>query len=278
MTGNVEMAEPRALVLRAAGTNCDRETEYALRQAGFTAERVHVFRLMENPGALGEYQFLVIPGGFSYGDDVSAGKILANQIRHRLVDGLNEFVAAGKLVLGICNGFQVLLKSGLLPWGEACGGRPSEAGPSAQGPTGPGRDTTLAWNDSGRFEDRWVHLRCDSEKCVFLPKGRVIALPIAHGEGKFVCRDEGVLQALRDGDQVAVRYVDEKGDPGPYPINPNGSIDDIAGICDPSGRIFGLMPHPERFVDVTHHPQWTRSRPQHADGQGLFQLAFDYLK
>ena len=259
------MAKPKAIVLRAAGTNCDRETQFALEQAGFDAERVHVFRLMENPAALKAYQFLVIPGGFSYGDDVSAGKILANQMRHHLAGPLNEFLASGKLVLGICNGFQVMVKSGLLPWASV------EPG-SAQ------RDVTLAWNDSGRFEDRWVHLRGESDKCVFLPKGEVIALPIAHGEGKFVPRDGDVLRRLGDDDQVAVRYIDAEGRAGGYPVNPNGSVDDIAGICDPSGRAMGLMPHPERFIDITQHPCWTRGNITRGDGAILFQRAREYLK
>ena len=254
------MATPKALVLRAAGTNCDRETEYALQLAGFAAERVHVFRLMENPSALKEHQFLVIPGGFSYGDDVAAGKILANQMLHRLADALNEFLADKKLLLGICNGFQVMLKSGLLPWGKVSPGSVH-------------RDATLAWNDSGRFEDRWVHLRADSDKCVFLAPGEIIALPIAHGEGKFVPRDEGVLNSFRKGGQAALRYVDAEGRSGPYPVNPNGSVDDVAGLCDPSGRLLGLMPHPERFVEVTQHPRWTRGSVDAADGRVLFQRA-----
>jgi len=259
------MATSKALVLRAAGTNCDRETEFALGQAGFEARRVHVFRLMENPGALTECQFLVIPGGFSYGDDVAAGKILANQMLHHLADALNEFIAAGKLVLGICNGFQVMIKAGLLPWARV---RPGQAN----------HDATLAWNDSGKFEDRWVRLRCESDKCVFLPKGEIIALPVAHGEGKFVPRDDTVLRRLADDDQVAVRYVDARGNPGGYPVNPNGSVDDIAGICDPTGRLMGLMPHPERFVEITHHPQWTRGGIERADGRLFFRQAFDYLR
>jgi phosphoribosylformylglycinamidine synthase subunit PurQ / glutaminase len=258
------MATPKALVLRAAGTNCDGETQFALEQAGFLADRVHVFRLMENPAALKDYQFLVIPGGFSYGDDVAAGKILANQMLHHLADALNEFLADGKLVLGICNGFQVMIKSGLLPWGKV------EAGQA-------NHDATLAWNDCGKFEDRWVHLRADSQKCVFLPPGEIIALPIAHGEGKFVPRDEAAHAALREGDQLALRYVDVEGNSGGYPINPNGSIDDIAGICDPTGRVMGLMPHPERFVDVTHHPRWTRGGVQRADGTLFFEQAHRFL-
>ena len=245
------MATPKAIVLRAAGTNCDKEAQYALELAGFSAERVHVFRVMENPALLAEAQLLMIPGGFSYGDDVAAGKILANQMIHRLADPLNQFVADGKLVLGVCNGFQVLIKSGLLPWGRI-------------DPTSLQRDATLGWNDCGSFVDRWVPLRGDSDQCVFLPKGERIELPIAHGEGKFISRDAEVLSRLEAGGQAALRY---DGD------NPNGSMADIAGICDPTGRVFGLMPHPERFVDVTQHPRWTRGGVHRADGTIFFNRA-----
>ncbi|HDZ21554.1 hypothetical protein LCGC14_0123920 [marine sediment metagenome] len=265
------MTTPKALVLRAAGTNCDRETEFALEQAGFEARRVHVFRLMDKPELLKDYQFLLIPGGFSYGDDVAAGKILAGQMLQRLAGPLNEFVAAGKCVLGICNGFQVMVKSGLLPWGNVTADQAH-------------RDVTLTWNDSGMFVDKWVRLRCDSDRCVFLPKGEVIDLPIAHGEGKFIVRggDGDALGRLKGDEQVAVRYVDADGkaafEGGCPDSNPNGSVEDIAGICDPSGRAMGLMPHPERFVDITHHPQWTRGGVQRADGRLFFDRAFEYLR
>jgi phosphoribosylformylglycinamidine synthase I len=243
------------MVLRAAGTNCDRESQHALELAGFAAERVHLFRVMESPALLDEYQLLMVPGGFSYGDDVAAGKIFANQIIHHVAEALNRFVAAGKLILGVCNGFQVLLKCGLLPWGRADASRAN-------------RDATLGWNDCGSFVDRWVPLRTDSGRCVFLPEGGRLMLPIAHAEGKFVPRDEAVLEQIRSAGQVVVRY---DGD------NPNGSVDDVAGICDPTGRIFGLMPHPERFVDVTQHPAWTRSRPDRPDGLVVFQRAAQYF-
>ena len=255
------MAQPKALVLRAAGVNCDVESEYALQQAGFEASRLHVFRIMEQPSLLDDVQLLVFPGGFSYGDDVAAGKILANQMLHRLAEPLNAFVERGNLVLGICNGFQVLIKSGLLPWGKV---EPASAH----------RDATLAWNDCGRFEDRWIHLRADSDRCAFIPKGEVVALPIAHGEGKFVPRDEGVLKTFTDNGQVALRYCSAEGGKAEgFPANPNGSVDDIAGLCDPTGRILGLMPHPERFVDITQHPQWTRNGVRRADGRLFFDSA-----
>ena len=260
------MVKPKAVVLRTAGTNCDRETAHALELAGFAAERVHVHRLMEDASALDEARFLVIPGGFSYGDDVAAGKILANQLLYRLADAMNRLLADGRLVLGICNGFQVMLKCGLLPWGEVS---PEKAH----------RDATLGWNDNGHFEDRWVCLRADSDKCVFLPKGELIELPIAHGEGKFIPRDEPVLERLREADLVALRYVNEDGraEAG-YPHNPNGSVDDVAALCDPTGRAMGLMPHPERFIDPTNHPRWTRRRPGRCDGRLLFEGAFEHVK
>jgi len=258
------MATPKAMVLRTAGTNCDRETLYALQLAGFEAERVHVLRVMEQPARLDAVQFLVIPGGFSYGDDVAAGKILANQMLHHLTEPLSRFVEADKLVLGICNGFQVLLKSGLLPWGRV------DAAAA-------GRDATLGWNDCGQFVDRWVHLRAGSDKCVFVRFGDVIDLPIAHGEGKFIPRDESVAAALRDGDQVALRYCGADGTVGADGANPNGSIDDVAALCDPSGRVMGLMPHPERFVTRTQHPTWTRGDGESVDGVKIFQRALQAL-
>ncbi len=254
------MATPKALVLRTAGTNCDRETAYALELAGFEAERLHLFRVMENPAALDEAQFLVVPGGFSYGDDVAAGKILANQMLHQLAEPLSRFVEAGKLVLGICNGFQVLIKSGLLPF-------------AAVDPAIAGRDATLAWNDCGQFVDRWVHLRADSGTCVYVEAGDVIALPIAHAEGKFVPRDDAMMGRLRDGDQVPFRYCDADGNIGADGANPNGSVDHVAGLCDPTGRVMGLMPHPERFVTQTQHPTWTRGDGESIDGLKLFERA-----
>jgi phosphoribosylformylglycinamidine synthase subunit PurQ / glutaminase len=257
------MSTPNALVLRAAGVNCDRETEYALELAGFSAQRLHVRRVMENPALLDAVQFLVIPGGFSYGDDVAAGKILANQMLHHLTEPLTRFVESGKLVLGICNGFQVLIKSGLLPW-------------ASMDPATANHDATLGWNDSGRFIDKWIHLRADSDRCVYIRKGEVITLPIAHGEGKFIPRDPAVLERLRNGDQISLRYCDRHGQGSPE-ANPNGSIDDIAGLCDPSGRIMGLMPHPERFATCTQHPTWTRGDGASVDGLKLFQRAREAL-
>ncbi|MBE3123863.1 MAG: phosphoribosylformylglycinamidine synthase I [Planctomycetes bacterium] len=246
----------RALVLRTAGTNCDAETQFAWEQAGALVDRVHVNRLIEDPKRLAEYQILTIPGGFSYGDDIAAGKIFANQIVHHLADVVQEFLAKDRLVLGICNGFQVLVKCGLLPGSPD--GRPTLV-----------QQATLTTNDCGLFVDRWVHLRTDTDLCPLLAKGERLDMPIAHAEGKFVPGPGLALDALEKAGQVALRYVGPDGQAGAgYPWTPNGSVGDVAGLCDPTGRILGLMPHPERHVLPQHHPQWTR-RPPVAEGDGL---------
>ncbi len=259
------MSQPRILILRAPGTNCDAETAFAFQQAGGLPDVLHLNRLLESPQLATDYQVLCLPGGFSYGDDVAAGRIFANQIRHHLAEVMREFREAGKLVLGICNGFQVLIKSGLLDTDDP-------AGPAA----------SLAWNDSHQFLDRWVHLRAEGSKCVFLAETEELFLPIAHAEGKFVARDEPTLDQLEKAGQLVLRYCPGgKGCPGENEaadFNPNGSARHVAGMCDKSGRVFGLMPHPERFVDPTQHPQWTRL-PEQSEGQGLalFRNAVRYF-
>jgi phosphoribosylformylglycinamidine synthase len=255
------MATPRALILRAPGANCDLETQFAFEQAGAVADRIHINRLREQPKTLHRYQILVIPGGFTYGDDVAAGKILANQLSVFLGDALRKFRSAEKLVLGICNGFQALLKAGLLV-------PPDEEGPVA----------TLAHNTSGQLEDRWVHLQATPDRCPFLQDYERLFLPIAHGEGRFLCRESWMLQGLVQTKQVVLRYVDEAGQPGPFPVNPNGSQGDVAGICDASGRVLGLMPHPERHVLPTQHPQWTKyGLAKEGDGLRLFRNAVRFF-
>ncbi len=258
------MGQVKAIVLRAAGINCDMETEYALQLAGAAVERVHINRLIEDKKALEMYQILVVPGGFSYGDDVAAGRILANQMVHHLFDAMRKFIDNGKLILGICNGFQVLVKAGILP------GFDSERG---QG------DVTITYNDSGKFEDRWVYLSPQTDRCVFIEKDRQIYLPIAHGEGKVVTRDKGVLEKLKSEGYVAFKYVDKDGNEGQYPINPNGSEESIAGLTDKTGRVLGLMPHPERFVRRTQHPHWSRLKNEAAnDGMTIFSNAVRFVK
>ncbi|MBI4576802.1 MAG: phosphoribosylformylglycinamidine synthase I [Planctomycetes bacterium] len=246
---------PRVVVLRTAGTNCDLETVHALQRAGAEAERVHVRRLAERPADLGRYAILVLPGGFTYGDDVAAGRVLAVELRARLGDALGEFVAHGGLVLGVCNGFQVLVRAGLLPGG------PAALGPEPQ--------ATLAANESNRFECRWVHVSVRGGGSPWLPeRDEVWPLPVAHGEGRFLTRGPAVLEALEREGRVAFRYVDERGRPGGYPANPNGSAHHIAGVTDPTGQVLGLMPHPERNVEPWHHPAWTRLGVR-AAGEGL---------
>jgi len=254
---------PRALVIRSAGTNCDIETAYALDKAGARAERVHVNRLVEAPEGLDGFQVLVIPGGFSYGDDIASARILANELRFALGDALRRFVGRGNLVLGICNGFQALVKAGLL--GVDAAGKPQ---------------ATLSFNDSGKFEDRWVYLKASTDRCVFVRPGEDAYLPVAHGEGKFLVSSPAALERMEREGLVVFRYVGPDGRPGSgYPWNPNGSVADVAGICDPSGRIFGLMPHPERHVDGTQHPRWTREglKPE-GDGLRVFRNAVAYAR
>lgn len=255
------MAVPRVLVLRAPGANCDEETHYAFELAGAQPERVHINRLRENPELLHRFQILVVPGGFTYGDDVAAGKILANQLSVFLGDTLRTFRDREKLILGICNGFQTLLKAGLLV-------PPDEDGPIA----------TLAHNDSGKFEDRWVHLQAKPGRCVFLRGCERLHLPVAHGEGKFLCRKEWMLEGLDQAGQIVLKYVDAAGKPGPFPVNPNGSQGDAAGLCDATGRVLGLMPHPERHVLPTQHPRWTREGlKQEGEGLAIFRNAVAYF-
>ena len=256
------MTQVRAVVLRAAGINCDMETEYALELAGAEARRVHINALIEGRDALDQYHILVFPGGFSYGDDVAAGKILANQVTYHLLEPVQRFIAAGKLVLGICNGFQVLVKAGILA------GR--SAGQSA---------VTISYNGSGRFEDRWVYLAPQTDRCIFVERGRQIHLPIAHAEGKVVTKDVAALESLKSQGHIAFKYGDKEGREGGYPVNPNGSVDSIAGLTDSTGRVLGLMPHPERFVRRTQHPCWTRLGGQvDPDGMTIFSSAVRYAR
>jgi len=251
------MTTPKALILRTAGTNCDRETAHAFRKAGAEVVLLHVNRVLEDPGLLADFRILVFPGGFTYGDDLGAGTIFANRIRAVLLDPVRDLVERGGLVLGICNGFQILVKTGLLP------------APDGQG------EATLTTNDSNRFEDRWVHLEVVSDRSPFVRRGDRIRCPVAHAEGKFVAKDEETLARLEKNGQVVFRYVGPDGSPDPdYPLNPNGSRNAVAGLCDPTGRILGLMPHPERHLEPTHHPSWTREGlAEEGDGVRLFRNA-----
>ena len=259
---------PRILVLRAAGTNCDRETAFAFEQAGGEAHAIHVNRLFERPDHLKEVHGLVIPGGFPHGDDLGAGTVFGTRIRARLIEAIRALVDRGGVVLGICNGFQVLAKTGLVPGFD---GQVE-------------RTVTLAQNSSGRYEDRWVRLEVTTDKSVFLRPGESYEVPVAHAEGRLLPLDDEVrLRLHRDG-QVALRYVGpDGGHPAPYPWNPNGAVDDVAGITDPSGRILGLMPHPERHQFPWQSPRFHRDGRRDAgsrvpDGLRIFLNAVDHLK
>lgn len=253
------MSDARALVLRAAGTNCERETAWALQQAGAEAEILHVNELLADPDRLLAFHLLAIPGGFSYGDDLGSGVVFANQLRTRLKSQIEKFVEAGKLMLGICNGFQVLLKAGLLTGRDVFDDPPR---------------ATLTWNLSGRYEDRWVDLRIVSEKTPFVSGRKVISVPVAHAEGRFVAPG-AVLDELEQDQQIVFQYVDSSGRPSQdFPANPNGSARAIAGICSKSGQVLGLMPHPERNLRPFHHPEWKRlPKRKWGDGFELFENA-----
>jgi phosphoribosylformylglycinamidine synthase len=261
------MQRPRVLVLAGYGINCEHETAYAfnLPDVGGDATCVHVGEMIAQPQQLDRFHILVIPGGFAFGDDIAAGVVLATKLRYRLEQPLSKFLCDGKLLLGICNGFQVLVRLGVLP---AVSGVPWQ------------QEATLTANDSGKFEDRWVHLRinpaCPSP---FVQGLEQLYLPVRHGEGKFVPRDAAVLEALRSNQQIAARYDNVEGIATPYPWNPNGSVDDIAAICDPSGRVFGLMPHPEAYVHRTQHPRWTREcLPEEGMGVQLLRNAVTFAR
>jgi phosphoribosylformylglycinamidine synthase len=244
------------IVLRVDGTNCDEETCIAFELAGSKVDLVHVNELKRGIFSLEDYEILAIPGGFAYGDDIAAGKILANLLKYELRKPIKKFIEEGKLVIGICNGFQAIVKAGLLP---AFGGLMET------------QEATLAMNDSGYFIDKWVLLKhVNKGKCVFTRGiSNEIFIPINHAEGKFVATPE-ILKKLEDNDQVVFKYVD----------NPNGSLNDIAGICNTEGNVFGLMPHPEKYVHPYTHPYWTRLKdlPKEGDGLVIFRNAVEYAR
>jgi phosphoribosylformylglycinamidine synthase I len=271
------MPQPiKAIVITGNGTNCEMEMAHACRLAGFdTVEIVHISELLCGGKRLDDYDFLNLPGGFLDGDDLGSAKAGANRILHAPVDGSQEklftqfsrFIAAGKLILGVCNGFQLLVKLGMLPGFDGITDR---------------QTATLTFNDSGRFEDRWVHLRADAASpCVFTKGLKGLTLPVRHGEGKFVPLDEEILGRLHREHLIVLQYSDERSERATldYPANPNGSVDAIAGICNETGRIFGLMPHPEAFHHRTNHPRWTREAlPEEGAGLAIFRNAAAFLR
>ena len=258
------MNAPNAVVIRAPGTNCDLETACAFEMAGAHTDIVHVNALYRGEKSLEEYQILAIPGGFSYGDDISAAVVWANELKHRLRKDLTAFVEAGKPVVGICNGFQVLVKAGLLP---------------AFDHTIEKQSVTLAFNDIGLYFDTWVFLKHGKSPCLFTKSiDRLLNLPVAHAEGKFVAESQ-VLARLEERSQAVFTYADEKGEDAGFPWNPNGSLHNIAGICNPAGNVMGLMPHPERYLHKYMHPHWTcKSLDEVGDGFTIFKNAVNYTQ
>lgn len=255
--------KPKALIMRGPGTNCDQETIWALQIAGADVESFHINLLRKNPDILQKFQLLAIPGGFTYGDDISAGAVLALEIRQFLGDELKKFIDDGKLVVGICNGFQVLIKSGFLPGNNLS------------------RKTTLFFNDSAKFECRWIYLKKNSmNESPFLARlPEILPCPVAHAEGKFIVNDKETFNDLTQANQIAFTYVDADGNSGDYPINPNGSDGHIAGITDSTGRVLGMMPHPERNIFWNHHPNARRDNSSNmAAGSKLFEGAVEYIK
>jgi len=254
----------KAVVIAGNGTNCEREVAAACRQAGAECDIVHIAELLTGRVSLDDYHFLNLAGGFLDGDDLGSAKAGANRLKHAavrnsrdsLADQLQRFIAAGKLVMGVCNGFQLMTKMGLLP---ALDGDYRK------------QSATLTFNDGGRFEDRWCYLKVDSESpCVFTRGLEGLYLPVRHGEGKFVA-PENVLQQIESKHLAVVKYCDAdyRAPVMDYPLNPNGSLASIAGVCDETGRLFGLMPHPEACLHRTHHPRWTREPGLPEEGMGL---------
>ena len=256
------MSSPKVLILRAPGINCERETFDAFARAGGACEYVHITQLLAAPDRLDHFRVLAVPGGFAYGDDIASGRVLAQEIKHRLGDRVLRFVERGGLGLGICNGFQVLVRLGLLPCTQ---GRLEE-------------EVTLTHNLSNHYECRWVTLQSQKSRCVFLPAGLTLRWPAAHGEGRLIARDPALAQYLLDEGFAALRYVDAAGQPTEhYPMNPNGAPLGLAGLTDRSGRVLGMMPHPDRSYLPTHMPDWRKtllergSLPEDGDGMVVFR-------
>ncbi len=268
----MKLQDVRVCVMRVGGTNCDAETERAFRELGVHAETRHLNELVKQKNLL-DYHVLVFPGGFSYGDYVRSGAIFARMLSAKLGKELRAFIDQNRPILGICNGFQILVEEGLLPGFEGVSAYP---------------EASLASNIPQGFKCRWIYLKNENKgKCVFTSKiqtGKVLRMPIAHGEGRFLFpkeKEAQLLQKLYDNDMVVLRYCDQNGNAaaGAYPTNPNGSFQDIAGICNGEGTIFGLMPHPERAFYWWQQPDWTRQQnmPQYGDGKLVFESLLDHV-
>ncbi|MBU1992286.1 MAG: phosphoribosylformylglycinamidine synthase I [Patescibacteria group bacterium] len=265
--------KPKVLVLTGYGINCEEETAYCFEQKGGQAEIVHVNDLIDGHKKLDNYQIMAVPGGFSYGDDTGSGNAMANRIKNNLGDKFLKFAQQDKLMIGICNGFQILTNLGVVPALNQEYGK---------------RQAVLMHNKTARYECRWVHLKNTSQKCIWTRGINIIHLPIAHGEGNFYTEPE-TLAEMKKGDQIAFKYVNADGSiaDGIFPINPNGALEDIAGITDPTGRILGMMPHPERFNCFTNENGWELTKemllrsggklPVEGAGMKVFENAVGYF-
>jgi phosphoribosylformylglycinamidine (FGAM) synthase-like amidotransferase family enzyme len=266
----------RSIVITGYGTNCEMEMAHACRLAGSeVVDIIHIAELINGEKRLDDYHFLNLPGGFLDGDDLGAAKAGANRIRYAKVSGKGErlyeqilrFIQAKKLILGVCNGFQLMVKLGLIPNLEGKDGQ---------------QEVTLTFNDSGRFEDRWVYLKINpNSPCLFTKGMKGVYLPVRHGEGKFIPKDEAAQERLKKRGLIALQYSDETFHQPimDYPSNPNGSVDAVAGICDETGRLMGMMPHPEAYHHRTNHPRWTREElPEEGMGLAFFRNAVQYIR
>lgn len=267
------MAQVKALVITGYGTNCEMEMAHACRLAGAHADIAHISEILSGRYPINDYHFLNLPGGFLDGDDLGSAQVESVRLKHArvkttgktLFEEIAFFIDRGMLILGVCNGFQALVKSGILP------GNPLGM-----------RRVSLTFNDSAKYEDRWVNLKVNpASPCVFTKGLDRLMVPVRHGEGKFVCDHEATLEEITRANLVALRYADDSGNPTmDYPSNPNGSVSAVAGICNATGRIFGLMPHPEAYTHRTNHPAWTRMKDLQDRGEGMaiFDNAVNFLK
>ncbi|MDR1418695.1 MAG: phosphoribosylformylglycinamidine synthase I [Endomicrobium sp.] len=257
------MKRVKVLILRTAGINCDFETQSAFELCGAHVERLHINCLANNKNKILNYDILAFPGGFSYGDDISSGKILANEIKNKFKDQIKKFALSGRPIIGICNGFQILVKMGLLP--DPCLFE---------------QMATLSYNDSDKFECRWIYLKTEEKtNCLWTRDiASIISLPVAHGEGKFIPKEKKVLEKLNKNNQIVFRYCTKEGKEADYPLCPNGATENIAGICNKKGNILGLMPHPERYVLSLQHPCREGYNGEYGWGKMIFQNAVNAVK
>jgi phosphoribosylformylglycinamidine synthase I len=254
--------KPNVLILTGYGINADKELKWAFDLAGGNARIVHLEEVIENKAMLDDFQILAFPGGFSFGDHIASGKVYGNIFKHNLFDGIKNFIEKNKLVIGICNGFQIITKLGLLP---------NLDGTYKQ-------SASLMENESGHFEDRWVHLKAEKNSSPWLTGIDKLYLPVRHGEGKFIAKDEAILKQISEGGQILLKYYDPDSDETGYPFNPNGSIMDIAAISNTGGNVFGLMPHPEAYIFPENHPNWTEGKKEKLTGLKIFENGVNFYK